>query len=120
MVKDDRLGESPVARGCGPALALTFVLGAVIYSVVAVVDTVAGLGAVGVIIACAAAYLYWNYRKRTPPSSQGAGRKPVRDPDLISAVSAAIEDGRKIQAVKIYRDATGASLKEAKEAIDTW
>ncbi|MEV6942465.1 ribosomal protein L7/L12 [Streptomyces sp. NPDC051172] len=33
-------------------------------------------------------------------------------------VNALVRDGRKIQAIKVYREATGAGLKEAKEAVD--
>ncbi len=34
------------------------------------------------------------------------------------AVKAAVDAGRKIEAIKIYREETGVGLKEAKEAID--
>jgi len=33
-------------------------------------------------------------------------------------VNALVRDGKKIQAIKVYREATGAGLKEAKEAVD--
>ncbi|MFJ8360500.1 ribosomal protein L7/L12 [Streptomyces sp. NPDC093984] len=39
------------------------------------------------------------------------------DPDL-ERVAALLRDGRKIQAVKVYREITGADLKEAKEAVE--
>lgn len=39
------------------------------------------------------------------------------DPEL-EQVAALARDGRKIQAIKAYREATGAGLKEAKDAID--
>jgi hypothetical protein len=35
-------------------------------------------------------------------------------PDVVRELDA----GRKIQAIKAYRDATGAGLKEAKDAVD--
>jgi len=33
-------------------------------------------------------------------------------------VDALLRAGKKIQAIKVYREATGAGLKEAKEAVD--
>ncbi|MCL6668709.1 MULTISPECIES: ribosomal protein L7/L12 [Streptomyces] len=33
-------------------------------------------------------------------------------------VAALVRDGKKIQAIKVYREATGADLREAKEAVD--
>ena len=33
-------------------------------------------------------------------------------------VNALVREGKKIQAIKVYREATGAGLKEAKEAVD--
>ena len=33
-------------------------------------------------------------------------------------VNALVRDGKKIQAIKVYREATGAGLKEAKDAVD--
>ncbi|NUQ99530.1 MAG: hypothetical protein HOY79_24250 [Streptomyces sp.] len=33
-------------------------------------------------------------------------------------VNALLRDGKKIQAIKVYREATGAGLKEAKDAVD--
>ncbi|MFD8301697.1 ribosomal protein L7/L12 [Streptomyces sp. NPDC059690] len=33
-------------------------------------------------------------------------------------VAALLRDGKKIQAIKVYREATGADLREAKEAVD--
>jgi len=33
-------------------------------------------------------------------------------------VNALVRDGKKIQAIKVYREATGAGLKEAKEAVE--
>ena len=37
---------------------------------------------------------------------------------LAPAVRKAVADGKKIEAIKLYRDATGASLREAKNAVD--
>ncbi|MEV4445784.1 MULTISPECIES: ribosomal protein L7/L12 [Streptomyces] len=39
------------------------------------------------------------------------------DPEL-EQVAALARDGRKIQAIKVYREVTGAGLKEAKDAVD--
>ena len=39
------------------------------------------------------------------------------DPAL-DQVTALLRDGRKIEAIKVYREITGAGLKEAKEAVE--
>ena len=39
------------------------------------------------------------------------------DPDLTE-VAALVRQNRKIEAIKLYRELTGAGLKEAKEAVD--
>ncbi|ANP49152.1 ribosomal protein L7/L12 [Streptomyces griseochromogenes] len=36
----------------------------------------------------------------------------------MDEVNALVREGKKIQAIKVYREDTGAGLKEAKEAID--
>jgi ribosomal protein L7/L12 len=41
---------------------------------------------------------------------------PATDP--LHEVRALIGQGKKIQAVKVYRDLTGVGLKEAKDAVD--
>jgi hypothetical protein len=38
--------------------------------------------------------------------------------DVIDSIRTAIFAGRKIEAIKLYRDATGQGLKEAKEFIE--
>jgi ribosomal protein L7/L12 len=43
---------------------------------------------------------------------------PSVDPALEREVVSQLEQGRKIAAIKIYREATGARLKEAKEAVE--
>nr|WP_240939860.1 ribosomal protein L7/L12 [Planosporangium flavigriseum] len=40
-----------------------------------------------------------------------------KQPELPEVVRE-LEAGRKIQAIKAYRDATGAGLKEAKDAVE--
>jgi hypothetical protein len=37
-----------------------------------------------------------------------------------SRISREISGGRKLNAIKLYREATGAALPEAKRAVDTW
>jgi hypothetical protein len=41
-----------------------------------------------------------------------------RDP-LADEVQALLKQGRKIEAIKLYRERTGAGLKEAKEAVES-
>jgi len=41
-----------------------------------------------------------------------------REPDPMAEVWAQIRAGKKIQAIKVYREVTNASLKEAKEAVE--
>jgi ribosomal protein L7/L12 len=46
---------------------------------------------------------------------------PAGEPDddsWQSQVAALLEDGRKLQAIKLYRERTGAGIKEAREAVD--
>lgn len=43
---------------------------------------------------------------------------PNSDPVLSPQVQEALRRGNKIEAIKIYRELTGAGLAEAKEAID--
>ena len=40
------------------------------------------------------------------------------EPDAPAAVVQELLAGRKIQAIKVYREATGATLKEAKDAVE--
>ncbi|MDN3353393.1 ribosomal protein L7/L12 [Actinomadura sp. DC4] len=47
-------------------------------------------------------------------------RLEIEEPETpLTAVVAEIEQGRKIQAIKLYREQTGAGLAEAKEAVET-
>jgi ribosomal protein L7/L12 len=39
-------------------------------------------------------------------------------PPHLPQVTALLRDGKKIQAIKAYREATGAGLKEAKDAVE--
>ena len=49
---------------------------------------------------------------------QDAVPGPPRDPRLPAEFFAAIAADKKIQAIKIYRQATGVGLKEAKDYVD--
>lgn len=50
-----------------------------------------------------------------------AERKPVGlTPKVRAAVSNEISAGHKINAIKVYREATGAALVDAKNAVDNW
>jgi Ribosomal protein L7/L12 C-terminal domain len=49
---------------------------------------------------------------------QHAGLKYVPYANVPAAVINALQDGNKIQAIKLYREATGAGLKEAKDLIE--
>ncbi|WP_410642714.1 hypothetical protein [Amycolatopsis sp. lyj-346] len=41
----------------------------------------------------------------------------VAEPELVE-VAALLRQGKKIQAIKAYRDSTGADLKEARDAVE--
>ncbi len=49
---------------------------------------------------------------------------PVKDIELVNQVSAAVrqlaDEGRKIEAIKLYREQTGAGLREAKEMVESY
>jgi ribosomal protein L7/L12 len=49
---------------------------------------------------------------------QHAGLKYVPYANLPAPVIEALQNGNKIQAIKLYREATGADLKDAKDLID--
>lgn len=46
-------------------------------------------------------------------------RPPSGDSSLEWDVVSLLEQGRKIEAVKVYRERTGVGLKQAKDAVDT-
>lgn len=61
-------------------------------------------------------------------ATKGSGRRsasaprietPVT-PDAAAEVDRLLAAGRKIEAIKVYRDATGARLADAKDRIDRW
>lgn len=43
---------------------------------------------------------------------------PPRTADLEEQLCALLRDGRKIEAIKVYREAAGVGLKEAKDAVE--
>ena len=49
---------------------------------------------------------------------QHAGLKYVPYANLPAPVITALQSGNKIQAIKLYRDATGAGLKDAKDLVE--
>ena len=51
---------------------------------------------------------------KPPPS----GAAPSLAADAMQEVSALITAGRKIEAIKVYRNAVGVDLKDAKDAVD--
>lgn len=50
--------------------------------------------------------------------AQSAPRGGAQAPDPYTEVRASLANGRKIEAIKIYRELTGVGLKEAKEAVE--
>jgi ribosomal protein L7/L12 len=47
------------------------------------------------------------------------GKLPLQDfPGLEAEIKALLEQGQKIAAIKLYRDQTGADLKEARDAVE--
>ena len=53
-------------------------------------------------------------RGEARPGVEDAGLKYVPYANVPATVVTALQSGNKIQAIKLYRDATGADLKEAK------
>lgn len=57
------------------------------------------------------------------PEPVGPNRGQVRamsEAEWHAAIEEHLAHGRKIHAIKVYRDATGADLRTAKNAIDAW
>lgn len=58
---------------------------------------------------------------RPAPASQSSQLQSgavVLPPDSQSAIAAALRNGNKIEAIKLYRMATGADLKASKDAVE--
>ena len=47
---------------------------------------------------------------------ESGGSDPLADPEIQDLLA----KGNKIHAIKVYRERTGAGLKEAKDAIERW
>ncbi len=68
---------------------------------------------------------YWRFMEAGPPYPDLVGAErdeataPLTEPSLEAAESFARE-GKTIVAVRMYREVTGASISEAKKAIDEW
>ena len=52
-------------------------------------------------------------RDKTLPESESV------DADIHDQIVSLLEQGRKIKAIKLYREQTGAGLKDAKDAVET-
>ena len=65
-------------------------------------------------------------KRDLPASPPGAAIQPPRDVGLEihdeerQAIGAKIAEGRTIEAIKLYREATGVGLADAKHAVDRW
>jgi ribosomal protein L7/L12 len=49
---------------------------------------------------------------------RGGGSEPGEIGEVDAEIAAAIRSGRKIQAIKMYRETYGTDLKSAKEAVE--
>jgi hypothetical protein len=75
------------------------------------------------------AILDWGYEKIPIPFVDKGEYKPDEytegdaivdvNPDYMKEIKNNLREGRKLQAIKIYKDATGKHLKQSKEFIDT-
>lgn len=57
---------------------------------------------------------------RSLPASSAATTASGLTPQVIAEIDRLIGAGQKIRAIKLYREATGAGLKEAKDRVDHW
>lgn len=57
---------------------------------------------------------------RTTPASSAHASTSGLTPEVIAEIDRLVAAGQKIHAIKVYRDRTGTSLKEAKDRIDHW
>jgi hypothetical protein len=89
---------------------------------VAVGFTVVFDGSFGFIIPMMAIWLWVIYpsmQKRNRYQQVQMPRRPLTVEEQ-QRVMAEVRVGRKIQAIKLYRELTGAGLKEAKDTVDDW
>ena len=65
-------------------------------------------------------------KRDLPAVPPGTVIRPPRDVGVAihdqerEAIGAKIAEGRTIEAIKLYREATGAGLKDAKDAVERW
>jgi len=52
------------------------------------------------------------------PASAPQSAPSALSPDSQSAIAAALRNGNKIEAIKLYRAATGADLKSSRDAVE--
>ncbi len=60
--------------------------------------------------------LQYALKTGTVPEVSSDAPAPVRE--QIDAIVQLLQDGKKIEAIKVYRQATGVGLKEAKESVE--
>lgn len=56
----------------------------------------------------------------TTPSSSATAAGATLTPEVVAEVDRLVVAGQKIHAIKVYRDHSGVSLKEAKDRIEHW
>jgi len=57
---------------------------------------------------------------RTLPASSSASAVSGLTPQVVAEIDRLIGAGHKINAIKLFRDATGVGLKEAKDRVEHW
>ena len=64
--------------------------------------------------------LVFGWRVLFPPSPEPrrTGPAPVCPPEVLAKLREHLKAGRKIEAIKAYREATDVGLKEAKDAVE--
>lgn len=129
VTADNRVGIYDDARGEDPWYAQWWMI------LVAVGVTVLSRGNVGFIIPMMAVWLWVIYPSLSSTKNRrsrslggphpGSNYTPPTFARSLSAgqrqqITGELDRGRRIHAIRLYRDFTGADLKEAKEAIDAW
>lgn len=57
---------------------------------------------------------------RSAPATSAAASVSGLTPRVVAEIDRLVSAGQKIQAIKLFRDATGVRLKDAKDRIDHW
>lgn len=57
---------------------------------------------------------------RSLPASSSASATSGLTPQVVAEIDRLVGAGQKIQAIKLFRDATGVGLKEAKDRVEHW